>query len=64
MKSTDAVKHLSEMPFTTPGFFYGTLFLDCPEDIAHTVRENLAALFGQVEFERISSQAFTFAVSA
>lgn|GEM_PF-4319927 len=46
------------------GVFYGTLFLDCPEEIANTVRDNLSTLFGHVELARVSGEAFTFAVSA
>jgi hypothetical protein len=46
------------------GVFYGTLFLDCPEEIANTIRDNLSRLFGHVELARVSGEAFTFAVSA
>jgi hypothetical protein len=46
------------------GVFYGTLFLDCPEEIANTIRDNLSSLFGHVELARVSGEAFTFAVSA
>jgi len=64
MANADMMLNHSEKPKLTPGFFYGTLFLDCPEEIANTVRENLSGLFGRVEFERVSGEAFTFAVSA
>ena len=46
------------------GIFYGTLFLDCPEEIAHGLRDTLSSLFAHVEMARVSGAAFTFAVSA
>jgi hypothetical protein len=40
------------------------MFLDCPEEMANTVREKLCELFGRVELNSVGEGAFTFAVSA
>lgn len=56
--------NVSEKNKIDSGFYYGTLFMDCPEEIAITIRENLSNLFGHVELAHIEGDAFTFAVSA
>ncbi len=53
-----------QKPNLESGMFYGTLFLDCPEEIAHGLRDTLSSLFGHVEMARVSGAAFTFAVTA
>lgn len=52
------------LPTLDSGVFYGTLFLDCSEELAKNLHEKLNGLFGRVELSRSSDSAFTFAVSA
>lgn len=64
MTTTELNRHIATPPSTGSGFVYGTMFLDCSEEMANTVREKLCELFGQVELNSVGEGAFTFAVSA